>query len=348
MDFLSIRKKARERAKASEGATPAASTLPAARGPGDEPSGEQLLAPPGPAGEPVQPRTSAPAAPPGPDAPAPPRERRRGSGSETVLTERDLAEGALQARFRELAPAEDGRFATWRPGAGPPPVEPAFRELEPPPNPRPADEPLATTVPEPDRALARVPPEAPLAPRPEEADPLDAFFYRPDEEAAFVPLLGGPVEVEPAAPAPQPIVEFLTFLADKEEFGIPIEAVREVMRAPAITEVPRAPANVLGIVTVRGEVVVVLDARRRLGLGAPGSAGLGARIVIVDSGEGPLGLLVDGVSSVVRLPRGSIEPCPQGIVAADCVTGIGRSKDRLFMLIDVAMLLSRGRPAEAP
>jgi purine-binding chemotaxis protein CheW len=98
---------------------------------------------------------------------------------------------------------------------------------------------------------------------------------------------------------------------------------------------------VLGVVTVRGEVVAVVDARGRLGLGGSGSAT--SRIVIVDAGDGPLGLLVDAVTSVVRLPRGSIEPCPQGISsgAADCVTGIGRYRDRLFMVIDAAALMPR-------
>jgi purine-binding chemotaxis protein CheW len=173
------------------------------------------------------------------------------------------------------------------------------------------------------------------------ADPLDLFFYRPDEEAAVVPALGGGLYEEPGLQPPEILDEYLTFLLGKEEYAVAIERVREVLRAPAITEVPRAPAHVLGVVTVRGEVVAVVDARGRLGLGGGESAA--GRIVIVDAGEGPLGLLVDAVTSVVRLPRGSIEPCPQGMSAgaADCVTGIGRHRDQLFMVIDAAALLPR-------
>jgi purine-binding chemotaxis protein CheW len=178
------------------------------------------------------------------------------------------------------------------------------------------------------------------------ADPLDLFFYRPDEEAALLPTLGAVAAEEPVLQRPERLDEFLTFRLGKEEFAVAIDRVREVLRAPSITEVPRAPADVLGVVTVRGEVVPVIDARARLGVGA--DRGTGGRIVIVEAGEGPLGVLVDEVASVVRLPRGAIEACPPGLSteASDCVTGIGRWRDRLFMVVDTGALLRRGRATE--
>jgi purine-binding chemotaxis protein CheW len=350
MDFLSIRKKARERAEAKEASPGAPRPAPEPQPqPQPQPSGAGERAPT--VEERADPRERREERR-RPQTMAPPLglERRRTRGDEPVLTDSDLAEGALQAQFQGLEPSSDGRFATWRPGSGPPPVEPDPRvfggetapasDEEGPRRPLPGPE--AEPEPEPERAPARrsapVVPAAPL-------DPLDEFFYRPDEEAAIVPLLGSPLPEEPPPAAPTAIDEFLTFLLDREEYAVPIGRVREVLRAPAITEVPRAPAHVMGVVTVRGEVVAVIDARSRLGLGR--TAGAQSRIVIVDAGEGPLGLLVDQVSSVVRLPRGSIEPCPQGISAAasDCVTGIGRWRDRLFMVVDVEALLGRPRPA---
>jgi purine-binding chemotaxis protein CheW len=107
--------------------------------------------------------------------------------------------------------------------------------------------------------------------------------------------------------------------------------------------VPRAPADVLGVITVRGEVVPVFDPRRRLGL--PRAPNVEAsRVVIVDDGGGPFGLLVDQVANVVRLPHGAIEPCPQGMggASADCMEGIGRDGARLFTVLSVPSLL---RPA---
>jgi purine-binding chemotaxis protein CheW len=177
-------------------------------------------------------------------------------------------------------------------------------------------------------------------------DPLDEFFYRDDEHG---PELGGLAPEAAPAAAEEPVqrVEYLTFRLGAEEYGVEIDRVREVMRSPPITEVPRAPPGVLGVITVRGEVVAVFDPRARLRL--PPSAGAETgRVVIVDDGAGPCGLLVDGVSNVVRLPRGSIEPCPQGIGGhgADCLAGIGRDRDRLFTVLDLAALLRPRRPGE--
>ena len=343
MDFLSIRKKARERAEAKGSGAPA---------PAPEASAQAEAETTAPQGPEVPPATAAtPASPPAPRADAPgsqqgdePGEPRDGyrpkrRGTDAVLTEEDLLEGALQARFQGLAPSADGRFATWRPGAGPPPVEldpDTYAPLD--AGGRREDEP-SPPRPEPAPPTSRVVPAA-------STDPLDAFFYRPDEEAAIVPALGAGAVEEPALPRQVELDEFLTFRLGHEEFAVAIDRVREVLRAPGITEVPRAPAGVLGVVTVRGEVVPVVDARARLGVA--GGEETGGRIVIVDSGDGPIGVLVDAVSSVVRLPRGAIEPCPQGIstAASDCVTGIGRWRDRLFMVVDAGALLKRGRPAE--
>lgn len=247
------------------------------------------------------------------------------------------------ARLEALPPADAERFTTWRPGDGEPPL----------PLDAAAYAPRATAAP-----IAELdgpaPPERP-APAPEPAlapasradapaSPLDAFFYRPDEEAPALPDLGGgaaPVaEGEADASA---LEEYLTFLLGGEEYAVAIDRVREVLKAPPITEVPRAPADILGVVTVRGEVVAVIDPRGRLGL-PPSTLGEGAgRIVLVSAEEGTCALLVDRVASVVRLRPGSIEPCPQGIAGAstDCLAGIGRERDRLFTVLQIGALLRR-------
>ncbi|HSM92730.1 MAG TPA: chemotaxis protein CheW [Anaeromyxobacteraceae bacterium] len=337
MDFLSIRKKARERAgaKEAEGAS-RGGAAPAAPVPEPDPEREASASP-------------APA-----QAPRAPGERAESHGGEegathrerdTVPAESDLPEEGPDARFQALAPSPDGRFATWRPGAGPPPIEPdPTTYVTPPPPPR---EELHAPAPPPpppeERGAGSSGGPARFASAP---DPLDDFFYRPDEDAALVPSLGAVSVEEPIPARPEQLDELLTFRLGKEEFAVPIGRVREVLRAPAITEVPRAPAGVLGVVTVRGEIVPVVDAHARLGVAATG--GSAGRILIVDADEGPLGVLVDAVESVVRLPRGTIEPCPQGLAAAasECVTGIGRWRERLFMVVEAGALLRRSRPAE--
>lgn len=319
MDFLKIRKKARERA-----ARPAAPAAPAAEGAAPEPA----------APEPVE--------APRPRAAPEPRPELRAA---------DELEGALAARLAGTPQLEEG-FTTWRPGAGPAPAV-----AEPPPSPPDVPEPrtedfAVVTHRASPAALAPLAVAAPvLLPPPADAAPLaplDEFFYRPDEETPALPALGGAAEPAPADDVETAVrEEYLTFLLGREEYAVAIERVREVVKAPPITEVPRAPAHILGVVTVRGEVVAVLEPRRRLGLpGAPPGDGAG-RVVIVEGGDGPCGLLVDAVASVVRLPPGAIEPCPQGIGGprAEYLAGIGREGDRLFTVLDLGALLRRAAGA---
>lgn len=297
MDFLEIRKKARERAAARAAAQAA-------------------------------PPAAAHQAGPAPEVPVAPA-------------------GELAGRLQALPEPDPARFTTWRPGEPPPvPIDPSA--LPPPRSPEAA--PAALAPPPPAPAGARAP-----EPRPP-ADPLEAFFYRPDEEAPELPALGwdgvdgaaGPLE-----PGHVRLEEYLTFALGGEEYAVPVDRVQEVLRPPPVTEVPRAPPHVLGVVTVRGRVVAVVDPRARLGLPAPADPHEDAwRLVIVDAGDGPCGLRVDAIASVVRLPAGSLEPCPQGIGgdAADCLLGIGRERERLFTVIEPGALLRRllapGRRAE--
>src|SRR5512138_3373579 len=184
------------------------------------------------------------------------------------------------------------------------------------------------------------------APRAPDADPLDEFFWREDEDAPRLLEVLGASSARPPAEALEARQEWLAFALSGEEYAIAIEQVREVLKAPTITEVPRAPSHVLGVIMVRGEVIAVLDLRRRLGLPAAG-AGRQARVLICDSGDGARGFVVDAVSEVVRLPPSAVEPRPNGIPgpAAECIAGIGRRGSQLYILLDLAAVL--GEPAAA-
>jgi purine-binding chemotaxis protein CheW len=294
-----------------------------------------------------------------------------------VLAAPETGGGTPAARPRggseQPAPTEgaDARFTTWRPGSGERPFVPS---PEPAPAPTPAPSDFAVFDPTHERALAEVAPalvahvsvpilrDRPAAepgreiraggPAPARRategvrDALDDFFFRGDEDVPALVALPTDPEAAPAGVAEDAgVEEYLTFRLGAEEYAVAIEHVREVLKSQAITEVPRAPAGVLGVVSVRGEVVAVFDPRTRLGLPGPAPADGAGRIVIVDAGEGPSGLLVDSVASVVRLAHGSVEPCPQGIggASADCLAGIGRERSRLFMVLDLAALLRRGQ-----
>lgn len=290
-------------------------------------------------GRPAEPSVAA--APPPPAAPP--------------ASEADAVEGALAA-LQGLPPAKDARFATWRPGSGAPPdvlpVPEAVEAFGPddfalvrPPEGAAAREPFLPSAGSTLDPRVAVAPQPAAAARPAPlADPLDEFLYRDDEDAPAVPGFEAAVAGVPASSGATDVrEEYITFLLGAEEYAVAIERVREVLRCPPVTEVPRAPAHVRGVVSVRGEVVAVIDPRRRLGLPGSGDAPATSRLLVVEVGDGPVGLLVDAVSSVVRLRPGSIEPCPQGIGGSsqEFLAGIGREGERLFTVLDLGALLRR-------
>jgi len=182
---------------------------------------------------------------------------------------------------------------------------------------------------------AEAPPEAPAP-----SDPLDEFFWSEDERVPPLPDLGQVAEGAPTAADSQVRREFVAFSLGSEEYAVEVERVREVLRAPNITEVPRAPAHVLGVVNVRGDVIAVIDPRRRLQVPAAPDREP-SRIVVCESADGPAGLLVDVVADVVRLRPSAIEPRPPsfGGPASEAIAGIGRQDDRLLILLDLDVLL---------
>jgi purine-binding chemotaxis protein CheW len=106
-------------------------------------------------------------------------------------------------------------------------------------------------------------------------------------------------------------LQFLVFRLGDDEFGLPIAAVDEVGEVPAtIARVPKTPKFLEGVVNLRGEVLPVVDQRRRFDMPALGDA-TRRRVVVVRSERHRAGLIVDGVSDVLRVPAGSLEPAPQ-------------------------------------
>jgi purine-binding chemotaxis protein CheW len=175
-------------------------------------------------------------------------------------------------------------------------------------------------------------------------DPLDEFFWREDEVVPGLPAILATATPRPAE-AEEVKTEWLTFLLGGEEYAVAIGDLREILKAPAITEVPRAPSHVLGVIMVRGEVIAVFDPRRRLGLPAA-SPSRQSRVLVCDAGAGRRGLLVDAVSQVVRLAPSQVEPKPTGIggAGADFIDGIGREGERMFILLNLAEVLADGVP----
>jgi purine-binding chemotaxis protein CheW len=139
-----------------------------------------------------------------------------------------------------------------------------------------------------------------------------------------------------------PVKEFLTFALGTDVFGVELARIKEILSPPPITQVPRAPHDVVGVCSVRGLLVTVVDLRARLNLAAR-SATRRARILlaIAPSGE-PVGLLVDEVRQVVRLAEDDMELAATGLGAevGEFVLGIGRPQGEFIVLLDLAAVVA--------
>lgn len=140
-------------------------------------------------------------------------------------------------------------------------------------------------------------------------------------------------------------IEYLGFVVCTHTYGVPLGDVREILRLPPLTEVPRAPGWVMGIVSVRGLLVTVMDLRIRL-RGSAVDLSKKGRVLLAEGAQGEIvGLYVDEVLQVFRLAETEIEATSAvlGGQTAEYVVGIGRSEGRMLTLINLGPILGRSQ-----
>jgi purine-binding chemotaxis protein CheW len=138
-------------------------------------------------------------------------------------------------------------------------------------------------------------------------------------------------------------LQVVGFRIGRETFGLPIAMVREIVRVPEITSVPKAPEYIEGVINLRGRIIPVVDLRKRLG-DTRAEASKKNRIVVVEMENRPIGLLVHSASEVLRIPPSEIE-APQNVFQEgemSYITGVGKLKGRLVILLDLSRVLQRG------
>ena len=145
-------------------------------------------------------------------------------------------------------------------------------------------------------------------------------------------------------------IQLVTFMLGAEEYGIPISQIQEIDRLSKITKVPKAARFVEGVTNLRGEVIPVLDTRKRFDLESIASDDR-TRIIIVELGGVKTGLIVDSVREVLSLPKKDIAPPPDAIHSAidqRFISGIGKvdSGKRMVVLLDVEKILSKAEQAQ--
>ena len=138
-------------------------------------------------------------------------------------------------------------------------------------------------------------------------------------------------------------VQMVVFMIRDEEFGVEISQVKEILKLVSITRMPRSPQFIEGVINLRGQIITVVDLAKRFSLETQGQTE-NSRIMVVEVGESTVGMIVDSVSEVIRLPSANIEKTPALIetsIHERYITGVGKVEDRLLILLDLNEVLTQ-------
>ena len=132
----------------------------------------------------------------------------------------------------------------------------------------------------------------------------------------------------------------MVFTLANETYGVDISTVNEIIRMQEITEVPRTPDFVEGVINLRGRIVPVIDLRKRFNLETSEET-QSSRIIVVELNDITVGMIVDSVSEVLRLPKENTEPTPPMVSGVDSayLKGVGKWGEQLIILLDINKVL---------
>lgn len=135
--------------------------------------------------------------------------------------------------------------------------------------------------------------------------------------------------------------QLVSFVVAGEEFAVDIHRVKEIIRPVEPTDLPHAPAFTEGIINFRGRLLPIIDLHARLGLKGQ-AEGEEARIVVVETGRRPVGLLADAVREVLKVEEHAIDPTPDLVseVKSGFVASVAKLEERLLILLDIEQMLS--------
>ncbi len=149
-----------------------------------------------------------------------------------------------------------------------------------------------------------------------------------------------------AAPEAEQQIQMISFTVAPEQFGLEILMVKEIIMIPDITKIPNAPDFVEGVINLRGNIIPILDLRKRLRIrSGPGVEGqkTGTRILVVEIDENTTGFIVDTVLKVLTVPLSRILPPPDIIVAgvqSQYISGVVHLDDSILVVLDFRRILT--------
>jgi len=132
--------------------------------------------------------------------------------------------------------------------------------------------------------------------------------------------------------------QLLSFELAGAPYAVPVERVREIVRMRPVTPVPRTPDEVRGVISLRGEMIELIDLRRRLSLGSIEPSRRTRIIVVKTNDDEVVGLLVDAVREVLRVPEEAIQPATGSDTGA--VNDLCKFHDEFVSMIELDRVLS--------
>lgn len=135
------------------------------------------------------------------------------------------------------------------------------------------------------------------------------------------------------------LIQLVSFKLGEEEFGIDILRVQEINRMVNITQVPQAPHYCEGVINLRGKVIPVIDLRKKFDMESS-EWDKNTRIVVCDVDGNVIGMIVDAVHEVLRIPASTIEPAPKIVTSIDVdyIKGVARLEERLLIFLDISRI----------
>jgi purine-binding chemotaxis protein CheW len=132
--------------------------------------------------------------------------------------------------------------------------------------------------------------------------------------------------------------QYCTFYLENDFFGVDVQEVQEVLRYREPTRLPLAPKMIHGLINLRGQIVIALDLRSRLGMSERAGDRQPMNVVVQSANGGRVSLLVDEIGDVVEVTDDRFEPPPDTVtgVARELISGTYKLDDRLLLILDTA------------
>lgn len=138
-------------------------------------------------------------------------------------------------------------------------------------------------------------------------------------------------------------LQLVNFRLREEEFGIDVNKVMEITRVTEINHIPEAPFFIQGVTNLRGQIIPVIDLAKRFNFAPQETLPESARIVVSEVNGQTIGILVDAVPEILKIPEENIEQTPELIkteIKNDYILGVAKLLDRLIILLDLEKVLA--------